>query len=62
MTCPLSCCLASSGDAQTPEPPAELLPGTGAPGAVAELLALAQRARHEGADLILVTLGRAPRP
>ncbi|CAE7939083.1 NSNH [Symbiodinium sp. KB8] len=45
------------GDAQTPEPPAELLPGTGAPGAVAELLALAQRARHEGADLILVTLG-----
>ncbi|CAE7379051.1 NSNH [Symbiodinium sp. CCMP2456] len=45
------------GDAQTPEPPAELLPATGAPGAVAELLALAQRARQEGADLILVTLG-----
>ena len=54
-------CLVSSGDAQTPEPPTELLPATGAPGAVAELLALAQRARQEGADLILVTLGRAPK-
>ena len=45
------------GDAQTPAPPPELLPATGAPGAAAELLTLAQQARQEGAELTLVMLG-----